>query len=212
MAYCIYKHQNKTNGKVYIGQTNNCARRWESNGIQYKACPRFYSAIQHYGWDNFEHEILQDNLTQEQANDLEIAYIKQYDSTNPEKGYNILVGGQGLTNYWSLPEHKAQQSLKRKEYYATHPEERDFLKNISLDHPEWRQEHSEFMKAAYKEGKGFYQINEFRKRAIRCVETAEEFESIMEASRAYHLPAGNISKCLQGERKTCGGFHWESMS
>ena len=65
MTYCVYKHTNKINGKVYIGQSMNPKDRWSRQGHQYKGCTYFYNAIQKYGWNNFIHEILIDNLTQE---------------------------------------------------------------------------------------------------------------------------------------------------
>ena len=93
--YCIYKHTNKINGKVYIGQTchNNLNRRWR-NGEGYKHNSLFYNAIKKYGWNNFEHEILENNLSLEQANVLEVEFIKEYKSNNSLYGYNITSGGQ----------------------------------------------------------------------------------------------------------------------
>mgnify|MGYP002658749408 CR=1 FL=1 len=60
MSYCVYKHTNKINGKVYIGQSSNIKERWSRKGTCYKGCTYFYNAIQKYGWDNFEHIILKD--------------------------------------------------------------------------------------------------------------------------------------------------------
>ena len=34
--YYIYSHINKTNGKRYIGITNDIENRWRNNGIAYK--------------------------------------------------------------------------------------------------------------------------------------------------------------------------------
>lgn len=87
----IYKHKNKINGKVYIGQTNNIETRWKP--ISYKRSPRFYRAIQKYGWENFTHEILSEIEDQNEADNQEISLIEYFDSTNPENGYNILPGG-----------------------------------------------------------------------------------------------------------------------
>ncbi len=93
--YCIYLHRNKINNKVYIGQTkygDNPNKRW-AYGQGYKQNAQFYSDIVTYGWDNFTHEILANDLTLEQANELEKEYIKQYHATNPEFGYNQSIGG-----------------------------------------------------------------------------------------------------------------------
>lgn len=107
MSWCIYKHTNKVNGKVYIGQT--CQRpedRWR-NGKGYEGPYCFYYAIQKYGWDNFSHEILENNLpTVEIANEREKYYIKLYHSCvyDPEcNGYNSTFGGEGVST-WSEKE------------------------------------------------------------------------------------------------------------
>lgn len=93
--WCVYKHTNKINGKVYIGQTGNIPqRRWQSKGNGYRGNPAFWRAIQKYGWDNFEHEIVFDNLTLEEANQLEIKLIAEYNSTDSNCGYNLTYGGK----------------------------------------------------------------------------------------------------------------------
>ena len=78
--YKIYMHKNKINGKVYIGQTcTSLEERFGKNGIRYKGSTYFYNAIQKYGWDNFEHIILEDNINDSYtANDKEIYYIRLY--------------------------------------------------------------------------------------------------------------------------------------
>lgn len=93
--YCVYIHINKINGKKYCGQTcKNLKSRFGKNGYGYKECPRFYNAILKYGWDNFDHVVLQDHLTKEEADKLEIQTIEQYNLTDDEYGYNINQGGQ----------------------------------------------------------------------------------------------------------------------
>lgn len=97
MNYKIYKYTNKTNGKVYIGQTKRTLQeRAGKNGNKYSHCPYFWRAIQKYGWENFIVEILANNLTQEEANILEKKFISEYDSRNPDKGYNINIGGEDI--------------------------------------------------------------------------------------------------------------------
>lgn len=91
--YCVYKHTNKINGKVYIGQTGQTPENRWLEGKGYIGCTHFYNAIQKYGWDNFEHEIVYNCLSFEEANNYEKELIELYDSTNSEKGYNLMTGG-----------------------------------------------------------------------------------------------------------------------
>ena len=99
--YTIYRHVNKINGKSYIGQTcQKLENRWH-NGHGYKKTHQtaFYNAIQKYGWDNFEHEILVENIkTLQEANKLEQYWIAYYHTWvyDPEcNGYNQTKGGDG---------------------------------------------------------------------------------------------------------------------
>lgn len=88
--YCIYMHENLINGKKYIGQT--CQKpeiRWGKNGKNYSESSCFFDGILEYGWRNFSHQILETNLSAEQADEREVYYIQLYDTTNSEKGYNL---------------------------------------------------------------------------------------------------------------------------
>ena len=90
--YEVYKHTTP-NGKVYIGITKqNTEKRWQA-GIGYKTQTLFWRAIEKYGWDNIEHEILEVDLTEEEACKKEQYYIKLYNSTDPNHGYNVSEGG-----------------------------------------------------------------------------------------------------------------------
>lgn len=91
--YYVYKHITPNN-KIYIGITKqNPSTRW-GNGHHYKHSRYFYNAILKYGWDNIKHEILDSNLTLDQANDLEKKYIELYKTNNPNFGYNLQKGGE----------------------------------------------------------------------------------------------------------------------
>ena len=89
--YKVYVHVNKINGKIYIGQTKQTLEQRYKNG--YEHCRHFWNAIQKYGWDNFEHIILVDNLSLDMANIIEEELIKKYNATNKDKGYNMKSGG-----------------------------------------------------------------------------------------------------------------------
>ena len=94
-SYCVYVHTNKVNGKKYVGQTCQCPpeKRWKKDGSGYKHNEYFYNSIQKYGWDNFAHEIIKDNLMNEEANKLEEFLINKFDTLNRSNGYNFRHGG-----------------------------------------------------------------------------------------------------------------------
>ena len=84
--FSVYCHENKANNKVYIGITGqNPKDRWKG-GTSYKKNEKFYSDIQKYGWDGFEHRCIVDGVSAEQAAKIEAELIRAYDSV--KQGYN----------------------------------------------------------------------------------------------------------------------------
>ncbi len=86
--YTVYQHRNKINNKVYIGITQQALeKRWGINGTNYKSSPHFFSAIQKYGWDNFEHNILFTGrtFTEEHKQKLSEAAKKRHVPCSEEK-------------------------------------------------------------------------------------------------------------------------------
>lgn len=90
LNYCVYAHINKQNGKMYIGITNNPARRWRGNGREYDKSPKLFDAINEFGWDCFDHVVLVDNISKKMASIMEHELIKKYDTIN--SGYNSSKG------------------------------------------------------------------------------------------------------------------------
>lgn len=90
--YSVYIHT-FPNGKKYIGVTSlKPELRWGANGCNYKN-PYMVNAIKKYGWDNIAHEIVAENLTVDQASQMEIELIQKYNSADKRYGYNISLGG-----------------------------------------------------------------------------------------------------------------------
>lgn len=89
--FCVYKHTNKENGKVYIGITcTEPHERWRC-GFGYKDNQDFFEDIVKYGWDNFDHEILYSNLTEQEALKIEDELIIKHKSYKSNYGYNHKV-------------------------------------------------------------------------------------------------------------------------
>lgn len=115
--FVVYRHTNKINGKVYIGQSCDVLDRWRCNGKNYFNSPKFFNAIKKYGWDNFTHEILYSNLDQTTADFIEKKLIAKYDSI--KNGYNLKEGGaRGKLSEESLK--KMGDSVRRG--FKEHPE------------------------------------------------------------------------------------------
>ena len=95
--YKLYVHI-APNGKKYYGITKrDAAIRW-NNGKGYDN-QYFSRAISKYGWDNIEHIVIYDDLTENEAKELEQYYIQWYDTANRKYGYNITLGGEGGSGY-----------------------------------------------------------------------------------------------------------------
>lgn len=105
----IYKYTNKINNKSYIGQTVQTREQRFRNGVGYKNCPKFLNAIKKYGIENFEYEILEQNIAKEDLDEREKYWIKYYDTFS--NGYNCTSGG--LTSVHSEEsKRKTSESLK----------------------------------------------------------------------------------------------------
>lgn len=88
----IYKITNKVNGMSYIGQTRYTVEfRWKQHQHK-KDNTYFHNAIQKYGVENFQVEILEE-CEYKDLDSKEIFYIAKYNTF--EKGYNLTIGGDG---------------------------------------------------------------------------------------------------------------------
>ena len=98
------------NGKRYIGATcRTLATRQGKDWGRYRSCERLWAAIQEFGIKSVEQTILFEGvIPSEKASDLERAYIAQYDTANPEKGYNNGPGGEGVSDRVLSEDRKAE--------------------------------------------------------------------------------------------------------
>ena len=214
--YTVYQHKNKINGKVYIGITSQkLEQRWGSQGCNYKSSPHFYSAIQKYGWDNFEHNILFTDLTKEQACLKEQELIKEYNSMNREFGYNSTSGGDIFTMNEETKQ-KISQAMIRNQNGLGHPcseEKKEKISNAQKGR-KFTEEHKQKLSEAAKnrhvpcsEEKKQILKEKSHKKSVYCEELDKIFESVQEYSRQLGIPATSISKLCNGRGKTLKGYH-----
>lgn len=81
--------------KKYVGLTRQKPeKRWRC-GQGYKHQTVVYNAIQEAGgWDNVKHEIVLENVSIDTGKEKEKELIKQYQTQDPDYGYNVKNGGQ----------------------------------------------------------------------------------------------------------------------
>lgn len=113
--FIVYCHTNKINGKRYIGLTSKSMnKRAGLKGQHYSYNKHFWSAIQKYGWDEFEHDVLFENLTFYEASDKEKELITLYQLDNPEFGYNQTNGGEGGQEFSEIS--RKRMSIAKQNY------------------------------------------------------------------------------------------------
>ena len=213
--YTVYQHKNKINGKVYIGITSQKPEQRWRNGEGYKSSPHFYSAIQKYGWDNFEHNILFVELTKEQACLKEQELIKEFNSMNREYGYNSTSGGDIFIMNEETKQ-KISQALMGNQNNLGHSCSEEKKKKISEAQKdrEFTKEHKQKLYEAAKnrhvpcsEEKKQTLKEKSHKKPVYCEELDKVFESVQECGRQLGIPATNITKLCNGRGKTLKGYH-----
>lgn len=216
--YTVYQHKNKINEKIYIGITmQEPNKRWGLNGVNYKSSPHFFAAIQKYGWDNFEHNILFTNLTKEEACKKEQELIEFYNSMDRNFGYNSTSGGETFIMNKETKE-KISQALKgnKNGLGKSCTEEKKKISEAQKGR-EFSEEHKrKLSKAAQRrhtpcseEKKEKLSKNYLNKKPVYCEELNQVFESVQECSRQLDIPATNISKICRGKGKTAKGYHFK---
>ena len=185
--YCVYKHTNKLNGKIYIGITcQKPEHRW-GNGRGYNG-QRFGFAILKYGWDGFEHEVLYSGLSELQAKILEVSLIHYYKSADRKYGYNVSEGGDIISDKTRKKIGKAQKGAKNHMYGKHHSDEA-------------RKRISEAQKGA----------NHPKSKSVICTTTGFAFGSTREAGRYYNVANNNICSCCRGKLKSAGKLNGEPL-
>lgn len=191
--YKVYKYTSPSN-KVYIGQTCKTLRqRAKSDGSGYMHCSHFYNAIKKYGIDNFQCEILKSKLTLQEANYWECYYIKKYNSTDPQYGYNITDGGSQARKLSDEGKLKISNYMKK-----NNP-----MKNPEIAYKVSLQNKGRILSDEIRE-----KMSISRKKKVECIETGIIYESRNEAAKDMGVAGSGIGRAINGEQETSAGYHW----
>ncbi len=111
----IYKSTNLISNKSYIGKTETSlnirikSHKHQSLKLKNTKCI-FHNSIHKHGFNNFIWEIIEDNIQDKTIlNERETFYILKYDTFMPN-GYNMSLGGEGLTGFKHHKESKERIS------------------------------------------------------------------------------------------------------
>ena len=202
--YIVYLHRNKINGKCYVGQT--CQKpqaRWGKQGSGYKAQQYFYRAIKKYGWNNFDHIILEENIPKEKINEREVFWAGYYHALAPE-GYTLKVGSQNHAQ--NSKQLKAIRSKASKENWEK-LEYRELISKRRKEEWQDKEIREKCLKNLDRTGKG----GKARSQKVQCIETGMIYQSMRDAERLTGISHVNISQVCNGKRETAHGFHWKKI-
>lgn len=125
----IYKITKISNGKSYIGQSNNIERRFKEHQ-QKGALSRIPLdvAIQKYGIYAFTYEVLEE-CPLDKLNEREQYWINYYDTVN--NGYNCLPGGDSQTAGENNGRSKITEAdvIEIRKAYANHKKQKEVYEN-----------------------------------------------------------------------------------
>lgn len=110
--FCVYIHE-LPDGRKYVGMTMQNPETRFNHGNGYRNNDAFYSEIDKIGWNNIKHVIVAENLAFQEAAQLEIELIREFDTTNPEHGFNYVGGNR-----------------EKKQKYTVNPLNLDFAYNL----------------------------------------------------------------------------------
>ncbi|MFX1258576.1 MAG: GIY-YIG nuclease family protein [Promethearchaeota archaeon] len=187
----IYLITNLINNKIYVGKTESIIKQrwythnWRANHIDRIENPIAIDlAIAKYGNNNFKIEKLDIAYSKEDLIRAEADLIKYYDSTNPNKGYNIDPMGEptysdDFKSIWEIQCESEADLLKRSKR-----RESLIKKTISLENEEDFKRDLKHLSGLQLEKKyGLFPNRRALLREIRRILNDDTIESIKEAKK-----------------------------
>ena len=210
--YSVYKHT-CPNGKVYIGITSMKPKRRWKNGKGYQK-QIFYRAIQKYGFDNIQHEILFEDLTKDEAEQKERELIAYYKSNQKDCGYNIDNGGSSIGTHSEATKRKLSEYMTGDTRNRGRVHTEESRRNMSKAHigkkltEEAKRKVSEFNKGKRYSNEVIEHIKIAKRKSqsfpVYCTELNKRFDSVPEAVEYINSIGGSVIR--QGIQKVVKGL------
>ena len=189
--YIVYIHK-WPNNKRYIGTTSRKTYNRFHGGYGYKYNKEFYNDIQKYGWKNIEHIIIAENISQNEAYNLEQELIRKYNTTNYLYGYNKQNGGEKGKNTDKIKEKIRKARLGKK--LSNETKEKLRKQKVGSKNPMYGKKPANIRKVIQYNLEG---------KQIKI------WNNIHEAEKTLKIYHSNIIKCCNGQRKSAGGYKWQ---
>lgn len=217
-VYCI---ENLINHKKYIGQSIDIYQRWKNHKSDLNNHRHVNDYLQRawdkYGVDNFTFYILE-YCEQSQLDDIEVKYIKEFDTTSDANGYNLNSGGsfgnQIPTEYVrkKMRDNHADISGENNPNYGKHMSDelkKKMIKNRNTvkgeNHPNYGKTFSDETKAKLRENHADFSGSKHpRCRSVYCPEFDREFWGAAEVEQEFGIDRTYIYACLSGRQKSAG--------
>ena len=213
----IYMIRNKINNKIYFGQTTlTMGKRYGYNIESNTHNQHLKSSILKYGIENFEIvEQFDVAYSKEELDLLEDMYIKIYNTTNPNNGYNKKYGGaNGKHTKETCEKIGKSVSGTNNGFYGKHHTEETKLKLSEANKgktPWSNRTHTEESKNKISESKKGTQVGAENPRAnkVICLNNKQIFDCAKDAgiwsgSKNHKNYGSAIIGCCRGKRKSAG--------
>ena len=212
-VYCI---ENLANNKKYIGQSIDVTKRWARHKYELKHNKHINIHLQNawnkYGEENFNFYLLKE-CSSDNIDEVEVEYIKQFNTTDYAFGYNLDSGGRQQKTISDETRQKLSVALsgENNPRYGVDVS-KETRKKISDAHnnlyasgyksknagvpktEEQKRKISEFMKSP----------NNPRCKAVYCKELNYIFYSAHYAGLSFGIDESGILKCCKKQTSYCG--------
>ena len=217
------------NGKRYIGKTKRRLSRRQGNTSTwsgYQRCTLLWKAIQKYGVENINQEVLiSKQMEDSEASELEMQYIDLYKTSvkkyGTEYGYNLTAGGDGVTDVCYSDEEFQRHVDQMRENGLKHkgvPLSEEHKKKLSdakkgSRNPLYGKHLSDSTKAKISKANSRENMSEetrlkrsnSKKKRILAVRLCDDaslvFDSLEDAADYFHVASSAISRWCSGDRR-----------
>ena len=201
----VYVHENKYNGKRYVGITSKTLNERWNNGKGYKNNKYLTNSIKKYGWDDgFYHYVIEENLTKSEAEQYEKDFIRLWDLRNRNNGYNMTDGGEGTSGHFVSENNKKIASMTHKGKIISKEHREAISKKVSgNNNPFYGKKHTEETKKLISDMRknegNFNGGNNPKAKPVIC--NGHVYDCAKDCSLEYGINGSTMRSWLRGNRK-----------